>query len=125
MGVGVEGGEVWAEAGGEDLHQESVPEAGDGNGASALWERAVLVGLWDGGEERIPEGGWASGARVLVSAVSTDGARAGWWSRERMTEALMPKGPTTVSRSAVVVVRTYAAVRDAESMVRAAWESAW
>ena len=64
-------------------------------------------------------------ARVLVSAVSSDGARAGWQSREAMMEVLMPKGPTIVSRSVVAVVRTSTVVRGAESAVRAAWESAW
>ena len=61
LGIGVEGGKVQVEVGGEDVHQEVVSEAGDGNGASVLRERAVLVGLWDGGEERIPEGGWVGG----------------------------------------------------------------
>ena len=61
LGIGIEGGKVRAEACGEDLHQEVVPEAGDGNGASVLRERAVLVRLWDGGEERIPEGSWFGG----------------------------------------------------------------
>ena len=61
LGIGVEGGKVRAEVGGEGFYQEVVPEAGDGNGVSVLRERAVLVGLWDGGEERIPEGGWVGG----------------------------------------------------------------
>ena len=64
-------------------------------------------------------------ARVVVSAASSDGARVGWHSREMMAEAFMLKGPTTVSRSAVAAVSTSAAVRGAESVVRAAGESAW
>ena len=60
LGVG-KGGEVWVEMGGEALQQEGVPEAGDGNGMSVLQERAILGGLRDGGEERIPEGGGVGG----------------------------------------------------------------